>query len=562
MPDTWAVTDGLGRKAAGQEEAGEPRDRFVGIMYWTWHTWYSSNEPVNLTALIEANPGAADRFDDPVWADFPSDQVFHWNEPVYGYYQTADRWVLRRQAELLAAAGVDVVIFDNTNGTFTWQEGYTALCEEFSRARADGVETPGITFMLPYFETENRAAQLRSIYQDIYQQGKYRDLWFFWHGKPLIIGSAVGLDKKDPLDAEILDFFTFRPAQWRYDAGSEVRKGSWGWLSVFPPTRYYTKDRLEEIPVGVAQNYNDVSGLTAMNMDGVYGRSYTSHGWDTREDAMLYGANFAEQFEYAIEADPEFIFITGWNEWISYHLHGWQGLESAFADEFTDEFSRDIEPSTGALKDHYYYQMVDLIRRYKGVRAAPEASGQITMAMDAGDELWQDVLPRYGAYRGDTFDRDADGYGSMHYTDRSGRNDLVECRVARDEDYIWFTVLCDGEITPPGENWMRLLIDAEDGRGENWEGYEFIVNREAPGETALLERSTGGWSWEAVCPVEYRLSGSRLTLRIPRRALGVTGAFSISFKWMDNTLDGDIMSVYTSGDSAPIGRFKYVYSAD
>jgi len=51
----------------------------------------------------------------------------HWNEPLFGCYDTDDRWVLRKHAEMLANAGMDVIIFDNTNGTFTWKESYDVL---------------------------------------------------------------------------------------------------------------------------------------------------------------------------------------------------------------------------------------------------------------------------------------------------------------------------------------------------------------------------------------------------------------------------------------------------
>ena len=44
-----------------------------------------------------------------------------------------------------------------------------------------------------------------------------------------------------------------------------------------------------------------------------------------------------------------------------------------FVDEFDQEHSRDIEPMKGGHGDNYYYQMVDYIRRYKGLAQA--ASG-------------------------------------------------------------------------------------------------------------------------------------------------------------------------------------------
>lgn len=561
MPDTWKATDGLGRELPDAEEAGAPREnRTVGLFYWTWHCELSRSNAVNVTRVVEEYPEAINDYNHPVWKQLPAEN-YHWNEPVYGYYDTRDEWVLRRQAEMLAAAGVDVIIFDNTNGTLTWQSGYLKLLEVFAQAREDGVKTPQIAFMLPFLGGANTVTQLKSLYLDIYRRGRYQDLWFYWKGKPLIMAHGSSLDKNEPLEKEIFDFFTFRAGQPVYDFMKKAYTGQWGWLSNYPQTVYYIEGVAEQTTVGVAQNFNSTRGLTAMNGEGVYGRTYTSEGYDTRENAVLYGANFAQQAEYALEVDPEFVFITGWNEWVAGRYDGWGNVPNAFPDQFNDEFSRDIEPSKGKLQDHYYYQMVSFIRRYKGVREVPEASAPVTMALNAGDDAWSAVSPRYIAYEGNTFDRDADGYGDLHYTDTSGRNDMTECRVARNDEYIWFTLVCREEITQPAENWMRLLIDVEGNDGANWESFQYIVNRETPGQMAVLEKSAGGWNWEKVCDVQYCLQGNRLTVQIPRAALGIEGEFEVCFKWMDNTRPGDMMDVYVSGDSAPLGRYKYSYSA-
>ena len=43
-PDTWSAVDGLGRVLPENEQAGGPRDRFVGMFFWTWHNRYDSAE--------------------------------------------------------------------------------------------------------------------------------------------------------------------------------------------------------------------------------------------------------------------------------------------------------------------------------------------------------------------------------------------------------------------------------------------------------------------------------------------------------------------------------------
>ena len=62
---------------------------------------------------------------------------------------------------------------------------------------------------------------------------------------------------------------------------------------------------------------------------------------------------------------------------------------------------------------------------------------------------------------------------------------------------------------------------------------------------------------------EYRVSGNRLMVAIPSKALGGAGeALEFGFKWCDNNLkDGDVMTLYTEGDAAPGGRFTFRFSA-
>lgn len=564
-PDTYAATDALGRELPGNETTGDAREnRYVGLFYWTWHVAHAKSVPVpvNVNRTVTDFPSAANDLNFPGWGFLG--MPHHWNEPLFGFYDTDDRWVLRKHAEMLANAGVDVIVFDNTNGTMTWKDSYEVLFEVFAKARELGVNTPKIAFLLPFSAGENTNAQLRELYKDIYQSRRYQDLWFYWKRKPLIMAHPDDLDLKDKLDREIRLFFTFRPGNPDYK--SKGSQGEWGWLSVYPQVVYNNCDGTpEQTTVGVAQNYSAEAGLTAMNGVNVFGRTYTSKGYDTRENAKLYGANFAEQFEYALKVDPEFIFITGFNEWVAGRFESWQGVTNAFPDEFNDTFSRDIEPSKGDLGDNYYYQMVSFIRRFKGTGKVETDTKNTTIDIFSGAGAWQNAGITYYAYEGNTFDRDDTGYGGIRYTDTTGRNDITVCRVASDDDNVYFMVECAQPISPyDGRNWMRLLLDTGNGKG-NWNGYEFIVNRLSPShEKACLEASTGGWNWQKIADVDYHLMGCTLQIKTPKNALGLSGGnFSIRFKWTDNTLEnGDIMDFYLFGDTAPLGRFQYRYLSD
>lgn len=183
------ATDALGRKLPTFEEAGSSRkDKLVGLFYWTWHTDANASFPsvLNITQILQQYPNAATNADHPAWQGITGG-VFWWDEPLFGYYRTTDEWVLRKHAEMLADAGVDVVFFDCTNGNFTWETSYIKLLEVWSQARKDGVRTPQIAFMLPFGPTNGSMESLTELYDKLYQPQLHKDLWFMWNGKPLIM---------------------------------------------------------------------------------------------------------------------------------------------------------------------------------------------------------------------------------------------------------------------------------------------------------------------------------------------------------------------------------------
>ncbi len=183
------ATDALGRKLPSCEEVGAQRtDKYVGLFYWTWHTDdIASFSPVmNITEILQQYPEAATDADHIAWQGL-SGGVFWWDEPLFGYYRTTDEWVLRKHAEMLADAGVDVVFFDCTNGNITWKTSYTKLLDVWDQAREDGVRTPQIAFLLPFSPTEGSSASLTELYDELYQPQLHKDLWFSWNGKPLIM---------------------------------------------------------------------------------------------------------------------------------------------------------------------------------------------------------------------------------------------------------------------------------------------------------------------------------------------------------------------------------------
>ena len=234
--DFWAATDALGRKVREYGETGErKKDKFVAMFYWTWHIYDMppGSQVNNTTEILREHPEAIRSFDDPAWNN-PG--RYYWEQPLFGYYKTTDPWVLRKHAEMLADAGIDVVFFDCTNLTLTWKESYDVLMEVWSEALKDGVKAPKIAFMLPFGSPEYGGPQLHMLYEDIYKPGRHRELWFVWKGKPCIMARPEDLGDT-PEDREIADFFTFRPGQPDYVNGPQ-RKDNWGWLELYPQNGY------------------------------------------------------------------------------------------------------------------------------------------------------------------------------------------------------------------------------------------------------------------------------------------------------------------------------------
>ena len=586
MPDTWVFTDGLGRVSLTYADVGAPReDKTLAMFYWTWHTKETASKgAVNTTELLKEYPDAKNDYNHVAWQG--KGHYCFWNEPIYGFYTTEDPWVLRRQAELLANAGVDVIFTDNTNGGFTWRESYLVLYPTWEEAlKNGGVDVPQVSFTLPFGDHSGARSQANIIYHDIYKAGLYKDLWFYWDTKPMLMGIRNAVPDGD-IGKEIKNFFTWRQGQPEYRVSGTGPK-QWGWLSTYPQAMYsrtgekgVQNGKIEQMTVGVAVNHNYVTReITAMNGENVMGRSYTSTYPDryAKEgpSASLWGYQFSEQFDYALEKDPELLFVTGWNEWHAWRQpNPWGGANSqvnnALVDQFDNEFSRDLEPTKGELKDHYYYLFVNYARRYKGVNPIPEPSFAATIDLGAGQAQWKDVAPYYEAYANNTGDRKSSGYGNYRYTETSGRNDLIGAQVARDDEYVYFNVECAENITPYTDSlWMTLYIDS-DQSNQGWETFEYVINKSAASaDTVVLERFSGnGYESTKVADCAYTVDGRYMTVKVAKSDLGLSGNdFTINFSWTDNvhdegdysTFSGDIMDFYISGDIAPGARFKYSY---
>ena len=434
--------------------------------------------------------------------------MHHWGEPLFGYYRSDDRWVLHRHARMLADAGVDFIIFDTSN-KFTYENEYLALFQAFREERQAGNRAPYVAFLTPFWDPKSTVDKL---YRELYSKGIYRELWFQWEGKPLILADPA---KVDPA---LRDFFTFRNPQPSYFEGPKG-PNMWSWLEVYPQHVFYNdRGEKEQMSVGVGQNA--VNGkVGVLSAPGSLGRSYHKGRWETGPDAVLHGYNFAEQWERALSEDPKVIFVTGWNEWIAGRFDEFAGYKAPviFVDQFNHEGSRDIEPMKGGHGDNYYYQLVNGVRRFKGARSQPPAGPEQAIGIDAAFGQWKDVGPEYRDARGDTNARSHAAYNSVtRYVNTTGRNDLVLMKVAHDARNLYFYAKTAQPLSPHTDpNWMTLFIDIDRNHTTGWQGYDFAVNRRVKDHrTTFVEHTRGGWNWQPRAEVQYRASGSELMLAL------------------------------------------------
>ena len=369
----------------------------------------------------------------------------------------------------------------------------------------------------------------------------------------------------DDKNQAMREFFTFRKPQPSYFVGPTGPE-EWGWLEVYPQHAFYkTPGMAEQATVGVGQNALD-GKLSVLSNPKSHGRSFHDGKEPAPSECDTSGRNLSEQWKRAMEIDPPFVFVTGWNEWIAGRFDRnapfYGSGPVTFVDQFNQEFSRDCEPMKGGHGDNYYYQLASHVRRYKGVRPIPPVVPR-PISIDGRFDDWRDVQPGYRDTIDDPVRRDYRGWGpNMHYVNRTGRNDLVESKISFDEQNVYFYARTRNALTSSDDpNWMLLLVDPDCDTKTGWLGYDFVINHKAIQDwKAFLESNVDGkYAWGSPQPIAVQVGEKELELAVPRKALGIGDAPTMfDFKWADNIEQTGEWSDFTlNGDAAPNDRFNY-----
>lgn len=516
----------------------------VGIFYFVWMGQHPSEQTGNydITKLLEEHP--EDLYDVKGTPLSPLHKYHFWSEPLYGYYNSADPWVIARHIELFMAAGVDYLVLDTTNG-FCYPEVVHTLLETLLAFQKKGLDVPKVSF----YTNGASGRVVKELFYAFYVGGRYDSLWYAPKGRPMIIGvsrrnkGTTDQGNPDYIREEHAAYFDVRESQWPTKPSD---KEAFPWMD----WEYPQVNHNGIVSVSVAQH--STKKILFSDLEYGRGRGYDAPTGKNLHGEVRSGHNFQNQWNTALAGrdDVSNVFMTGWNEWVAikYVFDGKVG----FVDTFNEEFSRDIEMMKGGYGDSFYLQMARNIRAFKGEEPSltrPEVRG--------GEWLFRDP-------EGDALERDFQDFaGTGRYVDSSCRNDITGVSVSEEGNEIRFTVTTAGKVSGHEEGdttWMNILVrtNLEPGNGFP---YDFVIGRHPSkdGKTSV-ERITA--SGKHVCgEARWKVSGKKMSIVVPMGTLGLQkGAVHFFFKAADHVArPDDIMDYYVSGDSAPIGRLDYEY---
>jgi len=524
----------------------------VGVFYFLWHgdaNDRSMGEIYNITELLREHP-------DDLWNIegtplSPKGKFHYWDQPIFGYYKSVDKWVITRHMELLINAGVDFLYLDATNA-FIYPDSCRAIFEVLLEFEKNGKNPPKVMF----YTNSNSIRTITAIYNTYYTVPEYDSLWYRPEGKPIIVGNAtVETDSaeaalrgdtcsQEELADHIREYFDIRPSQWPFDP---VKDDGFPWMEWSYPQPIHNGI----VNVSLCQHPHIPLSDSVKDRTRNMGRGYDfASGKNVAEDVAR-GTNAQSQWDtvHRNRDKVHTVTVTGWNEWIAIKLI----MENRvfFVDTMNEEFSRDIEPQKGdGYEDTYYLQLADNIRRFKGEIGLPDPAGQYTPAgMD-----WEGGV-RYDAVTLQQISRDCNGVDNrVRYVLPPARNNLQCVSVANDASRLYFRiqsadVLCGADK----EDFLNLYLGNDIPALKGWESYELQVIPSLGKVFAIDGQKRRTEVCDAICLVE----GNVALISIPMEALSCDEG--IYFKVTDGFDSTDIMDSYTDGKCMPMGRASWYY---
>ncbi len=547
--------------------ASTKENKQVGLFFWLWIGQPHARNIYDASKILDM-PNGLKLLTDFKYQDetiSPDGQAHFWGEPIWGYYNSEDEWVLRKQVEMLTIAGVDFIYFDATNA-FIYKNVFMKLLAIIDEYQKNGFSPPKVAFY-----THSRSFQTtRELYRELYQPGLFSDTWYRVNGKPMIISYTNAQDDLNEarsrgdndyapgvLSADILGFFHFYRPQW---PGDPVYADGFPWVEWIHPQPMH--NGVMNVTVASHPNVPMSFSLTRPNEMTNWGRGWNPFTKQNVSANVDKGSFFQTQWDYALAANPDMISIGGWNEWIAYKQPYWN--EYVLVDAVNKEYSRDIEPMRGGYQDAFYIQMIQNIRKYKGLSTEPVVAKKAKISIAAGEEQWKGIPYMAINISKNRHERNSQGAATiLRYTQPAAENHIQEIKVAHDDQQIYFFIRGRNNFSNPGSktNWVNILIGTGAPSLKNWESYEYLIGNSYASGTVSVGKLLPDFRTTASGVAQYTVSGNVLQISCPKTAVGLNGSGQFYFKVAaDVTEPQDIMSYYTSGSSLPLGRLSCIYA--
>ena len=550
--------DALGRVIERVDGIKKDKTRYVGIFYSMWLGQHQHQQSAiyDISVLEQTEEGRQALYST-TDNDLSKINEFHfWGEPLYGYYNSKDPFVLTRHIELLTNAGIDYLCIDATNDSVYYDATYE-LFDLLLKFFKQGINVPKVMF----YTNSNSGATVDKIYDRFYQTEKYRDIWFMPNGKPMIVGITENNNKASDqtkfttgftafVSKEMQEFFDVKESEW---PNGDFNNNSIPWMSWDYPQKIHSG----AIAVPVAQHSHKKTYVSSKDPE--CSRGYNNITGEVNEN-FEEGLSFQQMRDTALnEESVNNVLVTSFNEWMAI-----KQPNGTFIDVYDQEFSRDIEMMKGGHNDNFYLQLVENIRKFKYLPFIQYKKDKYTIDISNGvSPIWTVIKSQYQDIEGDSLNRDFDGAVSgLHYQENSARNDIKLVKVTNDDSYIYFYVECSNTITKYNnndENYMNIFLKTND-IDPTFNGCNILINRQIINGKGSVEKSIGGYNFEKVDEADVTINDNIMQVKIPLKNLNINENVDFEFKVSDNVLNyKDEMDYYVSGDVVPLGRMRYGY---
>jgi hypothetical protein len=300
---------------------------------------------------------------------------------------------------------------DVTNAVCYWDE-WKVVFSVMEKMKAEGNRVPEFCF---WAFNGPSITVVQSLYEKIYRAGKYKDLWYLWDGKPLLLYNATaGTDAtgtapkhpnpnydpkagsdphhphyRDPdytekfykdYTKDVKQFFTLRTMWWgnymwagKRFVGTEDH-WSFGYELGDPRVKRMKPAELVSTHNGIKE---EAAVTPAQHPSSMIGKSWTrQHGEPRLDEFDLplaayvpwlgktvahpegYGSYFQERWDEALQANPQFLYLNDWNEWTAGKYSPRKGSTFPFMGRksdyfFVDQYNAEFNRTIQPMKGGY-----------------------------------------------------------------------------------------------------------------------------------------------------------------------------------------------------------------